>query len=260
MARNKQQVSEQFNSPFATALRELMKVRGKTQADIARVVSKTPQTVSQYVNGVSEPGYETLVKIADYFDVSLDYLLRKNGEPLKDPDIQSVHRYTGLSGASIKILHSLPVDSLEASFARRFFDDLLVEHGVVKAVTSFMKKFALARDHAQREHEFIIAYNRLSDSEKRDIVLTSQQKGALVRLNSENDSILLHEDGSFTISADEVAEMYLGCAICEAQGSIEQVIKEMSAQISNKPTLAPKSEARLALFHWDVYSDDSDEK
>lgn len=40
-----------------------------------KVTGKTRQTVSQYCNGVSEPGYSTLVKIADHFDVSIDYLL-----------------------------------------------------------------------------------------------------------------------------------------------------------------------------------------
>lgn len=35
-------------------------------------------TVSRYENGEREADYETLIKIADYFDVSLDYLLGRD--------------------------------------------------------------------------------------------------------------------------------------------------------------------------------------
>ena len=74
MSRNKTSVEEKYNAPFPTALRALMDERGETQENIAKAAGKTRQTISQYVNGISEPGYDVLVKIADYFDVSLDYL------------------------------------------------------------------------------------------------------------------------------------------------------------------------------------------
>ncbi len=35
-------------------------------------------TVSRYENGEREADYETLIKIADYFDVTLDYLLGRD--------------------------------------------------------------------------------------------------------------------------------------------------------------------------------------
>lgn len=85
MARNKTTVVEKYNAPFPSTLRTLMEERGKTQENIARETGKTRQTVSQYVNGISEPGYDVLVKIADYFDVSLDYLLGRTSDPSRDP-------------------------------------------------------------------------------------------------------------------------------------------------------------------------------
>lgn len=61
---------------FSSTLRILMTVPPiTTQAQLAEITGKTRQTISQYVNGISEPGYDTLVKIADYFEVSIDYLL-----------------------------------------------------------------------------------------------------------------------------------------------------------------------------------------
>lgn len=85
MARNKSQVGEKYNAPFSKVLRKLMDERGETQGDIAKVVEKTRQTISQYVNGISEPGYETLVKIADHFNVSIDYLLGRTEDPHRQP-------------------------------------------------------------------------------------------------------------------------------------------------------------------------------
>lgn len=85
MARNKASVEEKYNAPFPTALRTLMEEKGVTQESIAKMTGKTRQTVSQYVNGISEPGYDVLVKIADYFDVSIDYLLGRTSDPNRAP-------------------------------------------------------------------------------------------------------------------------------------------------------------------------------
>lgn len=85
MARNKTSVEEKYNAPFPTALRTLMEERGETQENIAKAAGKTRQTISQYVNGISEPGYDVLVKIADYLDVSIDYLLGRTGDPKRLP-------------------------------------------------------------------------------------------------------------------------------------------------------------------------------
>ena len=80
MARNKKQ-GDKYNSPFAASLRQLLEDRNVTQGDIASLTGVTRQTVSQYCNGISEPGYDTLIKIANYFDVSVDYLLGRTCDP-----------------------------------------------------------------------------------------------------------------------------------------------------------------------------------
>ena len=73
---------EKAKSPFATTLWRLMNRQPvTTQAQLAEITGKTRQTISQYVNGISEPGYSTLVKIADHFQVSIDYLLGRTADP-----------------------------------------------------------------------------------------------------------------------------------------------------------------------------------
>lgn len=80
MSRNKKH-GDKFNAPFATSLRQLIEDRKLTQGDIASITGVTRQTVSQYCNGISEPGYDTLIKISDYFNVSIDYLLGRTRDP-----------------------------------------------------------------------------------------------------------------------------------------------------------------------------------
>ena len=48
---------------------------GKTQSEIAKAIQSTQNTYSNYENGKTEPNIETLKRIADYFDVSIDFLV-----------------------------------------------------------------------------------------------------------------------------------------------------------------------------------------
>ena len=96
--------SEKYNSPFAKNIRSLMEERGMTQDELAQAVGRTRQTVSQYVNGISEPGYDTLVKIADSFNVSVDFLLGRTETKTTDITIQSIVQKTGLTEKNIESL------------------------------------------------------------------------------------------------------------------------------------------------------------
>lgn len=95
-----------YNNPFPKRLRELMGT-SITQETLSSKIGKTRQTVSQYVNGISEPGYDTLVKIADFFDVSTDYLLGRTLTRTADTTKQAVMEYTGLSEANVNSLHHM---------------------------------------------------------------------------------------------------------------------------------------------------------
>ena len=88
-------------NPFASRLRELMEERGVTQGDIAAVTGRSRQTVSQYVNGISEPGYDNLVNIAVALNVSTDYLLGLSEIKSINPEITLAQKITGLDEYSI---------------------------------------------------------------------------------------------------------------------------------------------------------------
>ena len=56
-------------------LKELRKERGISQVKLALDLHMNQNSVSRYETMEREADYETLVKFADYFDVTLDYLL-----------------------------------------------------------------------------------------------------------------------------------------------------------------------------------------
>ena len=62
-------------------LKELRQSRGISQLKLAMDLSVNQNTISRYENSEREADYSTLIKIADYFDVSIDYLLERTDNP-----------------------------------------------------------------------------------------------------------------------------------------------------------------------------------
>jgi len=62
---------------FGELLAKLRKEKGILQKELATYLNVTVATISNYEKGVHSPDYDTLVKLADFFDVSTDYLLQR---------------------------------------------------------------------------------------------------------------------------------------------------------------------------------------
>ena len=56
-------------------IKELRSETKRTLKQMAEDFGTSHQVISRYELGQAEPDYETLIKIADYFNVSVDYLL-----------------------------------------------------------------------------------------------------------------------------------------------------------------------------------------
>ena len=56
-------------------LKKLRKEREISQLKLSIDLNMNQNTISRYENLEREADYETLIKLADYFNVSLDYLL-----------------------------------------------------------------------------------------------------------------------------------------------------------------------------------------
>ena len=62
-------------------LKELRKKKKISQLKLAMDLHMNQNTISRYETGEREAGYAELIAIADYFDVSIDYLLERTDNP-----------------------------------------------------------------------------------------------------------------------------------------------------------------------------------
>ncbi len=62
-------------------LKELRKSRNISQLKLAMELNMNQNTISRYETGEREAGYAELIALADYFDVSVDYLLERTDNP-----------------------------------------------------------------------------------------------------------------------------------------------------------------------------------
>lgn len=60
---------------FSTRIKELREARGMSQAAVGKIIGVERYSVYGYEKGKSYPDVPHLIALADYFDVSTDYLL-----------------------------------------------------------------------------------------------------------------------------------------------------------------------------------------
>ncbi|MBQ9915019.1 MAG: helix-turn-helix transcriptional regulator [Clostridia bacterium] len=62
-------------------LKELRKNKRISQLKLAMDLNMNQNTISRYETGEREPGIIEIIKIANYFNVSIDYLLEQTENP-----------------------------------------------------------------------------------------------------------------------------------------------------------------------------------
>jgi transcriptional regulator with XRE-family HTH domain len=70
-----------FMAIIGERLKTLRSERKPTQKEIAEAVHITEVSYQRYEYGTVRPSLDTLIALADYFDVSLDYLVGRSNNP-----------------------------------------------------------------------------------------------------------------------------------------------------------------------------------
>ena len=70
-------------------LKELRENQGKSQIDVARETGISQKNLSKYETGKFKPKYETLKKLADYYNVTVAYILGEEKEEPIDDDLNT---------------------------------------------------------------------------------------------------------------------------------------------------------------------------
>jgi len=63
---------------FGTNLKHIRKNHGITQKHLANGIGASERGIQQYELGERKPNYEMLIALADYFDISIDYLVGRS--------------------------------------------------------------------------------------------------------------------------------------------------------------------------------------
>lgn len=69
-------------------LREIRLAKGITQLKLAMDLNMNQNSISRYENQEREADYKTLIAFADYFHVSVDYLLGRTDDPNPSRDTE----------------------------------------------------------------------------------------------------------------------------------------------------------------------------
>lgn len=95
-------------------MRELRIENGLLQKEVAQSVGVSPQSYSFYENEVNKPDPDMLIKLADFFEVSIDYLLGRTDEAgniisnideiYSDEERQLIEQYRELNPACKKLI------------------------------------------------------------------------------------------------------------------------------------------------------------
>ena len=100
-----------FESLFATRLRNLVEQKNISKQQLADEIGVSRQAVSQYCDGSTIPNADKLLRLAEYFNVSLDYLVGRTENVTTDKDTQFVCDYTGLNEKAVEALHNSALES-----------------------------------------------------------------------------------------------------------------------------------------------------
>lgn len=109
-----------YDSTFPTLLRELLESSNVTQEALAKHCGVQRQSIAQWKDGNTKPDIMSLKKIAEFFDVSTDYLLGLTPNATTDTELNAVCEYTGLSENAVNSLVELK--ELKYSKSRAYID------------------------------------------------------------------------------------------------------------------------------------------
>jgi len=66
---------------IADRLKKLRKARGVTQKQVSTAIGLTENNYQSFEYGTYRPSHDSIIKLADFFDVSTDYLLGRTDNP-----------------------------------------------------------------------------------------------------------------------------------------------------------------------------------
>lgn len=158
---------EKFN--FGNRLKELRKSVGITQAQLADTLHERRATLSNYENKNVYPGFNMLIKLADYFHVSVDYLTgRTDDYEVNSEKIEDILYWT-------RIVNPLPykdnkygIYALSQDTDIEFYNLSDLKKKYTRIYLSFLKCAPDSKSHLKECYEFLSEFGFLGSTEYND--------------------------------------------------------------------------------------------
>ena len=158
---------EKFN--FGNRLKELRKSVGITQAQLADTLHERRATLSNYENKNVYPGFNMLIKLADYFHVSVDYLTgRTDDYEVNSEKIEDILYWT-------RIVNPLPykdnkygIYALSQDTDIEFYNLSDLKKKYTRIYLPFLKCAPDSKSHLKECYEFLSEFGFLGSTEYND--------------------------------------------------------------------------------------------
>ncbi|MFX3651080.1 MAG: helix-turn-helix domain-containing protein [Paenibacillus sp.] len=119
---------------YGNRIAELREQRGLTQEELASSIHITRAALSHYEKNRRKPDFEVLTRLADIFDVSIDYLIgrTKQSDVVMDEDVREFVDTLELSDKEVLERFDLMIDGkpLTEEEARRFIAFVRMERSM----------------------------------------------------------------------------------------------------------------------------------
>lgn len=165
------------------SLVNLRQQRGLLQKDVAAAIGVDRTTYVKYERGTSEPNFDILARIAEYFDVSVDYLLGRASRP--DAPASTGGVWIPVLGA---VQAGIPVEAIE---------DIEDYEEITKEMAAQGEHFALRVRGESMEPKFsegdVVIVRKQEDIETGDIavVIVNGDEATIKKIKKGPDGIIL---------------------------------------------------------------------
>ena len=132
---------------IADNLQDLIKKSNKDQRDIALDLDVNPPTFNQWVTGKATPTVSTLRKVADYFKVSLSYIVNKHSDLEEDENNVEV----------LPIESAIKYSKLDTTFKQ--------------TVIAAIEKSYEQQENLREEYNRVMSLNEITDLEDAKVIL-----------------------------------------------------------------------------------------
>lgn len=112
---------------FPEKLKKLRLSNNLTQSQLAEILETTKQAISAYESGKTAPSLNSLIKLSENFNISLDYLVFDNESQSKLINLNSINIEFELLSIRNKIDSILPLISKNNEFSDEYIIDDLSE-------------------------------------------------------------------------------------------------------------------------------------